>query len=254
MAQVPTPTDVTVRIVQSNKKQVLIGWKGEDEGGNGKFAFRFARRGNPDKIESPVEEPQAVGQPAKGQPWSQTITLPSEAKAKEYVDQWQAQVRALADDDEESSQWGRQIYWVFGFTLTVKVGEHPVTLAQLPGSESTYRLARPITIRWADVKAFAEKMHVQHIPSQYPNGHEIGASLTLQTFELDVSRKLFKLELSLNLGWDDFLPGFEIEKMGLLVERSENGSTKTSGTQTSGNQTSGTQTAGTQTTPASQAG
>lgn len=229
MPQVPTPTHVSTAVDKTDPKKLLVSWKGQDTGGNGTFAIRFARRGDPKTLAQPETAPVKVTTPAADQPWTTTITLADADLAKDYRDKWQAQVQALADADGDASEWGRQIYWVFGFSLTVNVGKKPITLTQVPGRQSIYRLAAPLTIKWTDIKAFADNLGIKNIPTNYPNGKPIGASLTLETFELDVAKKLFTLALALDLKWDGFLPGFEIDRMGLLIERTDNPPTATGG-------------------------
>jgi hypothetical protein len=141
-----------------------------------------------------------------------------------------AQVSSQPTDtaNDTASEWGTEVIWVAGPSLTIQIGSSSYTLSQASiggGTGSIYKLPvsveNPMRVTYEDLKTFAEKMPGNpQLPTHYPNNTKIEGSLDISEFVVDTSKKLFSLDISINLSYDIF-PGLKVEKLGLSLKRTD---------------------------------
>jgi hypothetical protein len=227
MAQASTPINIQSAAVAGNQTQVTVSWAlpANPVPGTGQFAIRFVNRSNPGDIFVPPASPYSTA--AANGAYSQSVEVSDATLAGKLPTDYQAEVMALAAAPADASPWGLQIYWVFGFSLSVELGGRTVTLRQLPGAQ-IYVLpidpANPPTITYQDLQSFAKTFLGNDFtfPQDWPNGAPIDSSLQLNRFAIDTGNKLLDLDVALNLDWTVFT-GFTIKTVGLALQRT-NGS------------------------------
>lgn len=232
MAQLKTPAGIGKTITA---KTVTVTWTKPDPAypADTTFKYQFVNKGNPTDIIVPTTA-QTGTEAVVGDNHQVIFTFSSAAdatKLKDYV----AEVMAIpktgsADTD---SDWGKEIYWLIGPTLTIKIGSQEFTLTKdtFAGAGSRiYKLPasadNPITITYDDIKTFAISLGLTP-PENYPDGTAISGSLNIYQLIVDLGNSLFTLSISLDIPADnplnDIIPQLSISKMGLVLKRT-NGS------------------------------
>ncbi|WP_256078624.1 hypothetical protein [Massilia sp. YIM B04103] len=230
MAQASTPNSVTSKVQPANSNTLVVSWLGPIDNGNDKFSIQFVSRNNSGGTPVPAPGQPEGGFPvtATGNSYSQALTFASPTDASNYAAQFQAQVQALADEPNTASNWGLQAWWNVGFSLTITVGSTEITLNQLPGM-GVYRLPvskeDPLSVTYADLSKFVETMDSDlKMPTTFPNGAPITASLNITECMVDTINRTFAFDVSATLGkgWEIF-PGLTFNAIGLDIQRT-NGS------------------------------
>lgn len=226
MTTASTPINVQTAAGTTNT-QVNVTWE-LPQGGNagaGKFAVQFVNRTNPSDIITPPGSPFTLAAPAANAPYTQAIDMGAgnAAQAAAILSNYQAEVQTLAAAPADNSAWGKQIYWIFGFSLTVVIGGKSLTLTQVPGAQ-VYVLPvspdNPLTITYQDLQNFAAPFLATGFtfPQNWPNGTPISSSLQINRLAIDTGNKLIDLDVLANIQWTLFT-GFTIQSVGLAVQR-----------------------------------
>jgi hypothetical protein len=227
MTQASTPTGIGSNINAADPKSLDISWTGPIADGNGKFDIQFVSRQN--RNAAPVPAPGSpftvTGTGTGGAAFTTNVVFPTEAAAKNFHDNYQAQVRADATDPENDSAWGMQIWWDIGFSITVTIGGTSLTLKELPSGiySLPVSVANPLVVTYADLKTFVANLPGSlAMPTDFPNGKPIAGNLAVTAFAIDTTAKTFEFDFMVNIEWE-ILKGLTVNSIGLDIQRS-NGS------------------------------
>lgn len=224
MAQLLASTGLSKTITGQT---VVLSWtKATDYLATNPFSYKFVKKGDPGVIFIPT--PSETGVPIDGgTSCSVTLTFADAPTANSYAN-YIAEVQTLpgTGSTDTASAWCLERFWVVGPTLTVTIGSSQYTLTKDTfSSGSIYKLpaseANPITILYTDLQNFVASLPGGlTLPSKYPNGSDIGASLNIYEFIIDTGNALFSLSISVVLDWD-IIPGLSINRLGLALKRTD---------------------------------
>lgn len=224
MSKLSTPTGITT---SATGQAVTLSFdKADYDLTKDKFNVKFVNKGNTHDILEPTLTTAAAVQGSS----IQIVYTFSEGKTTtNYNAEVQAELKTNPTPATTSS-WGKETYWIVGPTLTVKIGNTEFTLSrnsfagdgnkiyQLPITEGS-----PITITYNDLNDFVKSLPGGlTLPTNYPNGTAIGASLDIYEFIIDATDKLLSLSISVKLDWN-IISGLTINRLGLSVKKT-NGS------------------------------
>ncbi|NHZ37271.1 hypothetical protein [Massilia rubra] len=223
MTQASTPTGISSAIDGVNSAILNVTWDGPITDGNGAFLIQFFSRANPSA--TPV---QAPNQPAGGFPvsaagnnYSVALTFLSADAAKNYNENFQAQVQANATAPNTPSAWGLQVWWNIGFAITVTIGSTSLTLRELPNGIYVLPVSvdNPLTVTYADLKSFVAKLPgAISLPTNFPNGQPISSALQVTAFAIDVKRATFEFDFTALIKWEIFT-GLTVDSIGFDIQR-----------------------------------
>lgn len=232
MAQLKTPAGIGKTITA---KTVTVTWTKPDPAypADTTFKYQFVNKGNPADVVVPTEA-QTGPETVVGDNHQVVFTFATAAAATKFSD-YIAEVMAVpkTGSDDTASDWGKEIYWLIGPTLTIKIGSQEFTLTKdtFAGAGSRiYKLPasddNPIKITYDDIKDFAISLGLTP-PVNYPDGTLISGSLDIYQLIVDLGNSLFTLSISLEIPADNplntIIPQLSISKMGLVLKRT-NGS------------------------------
>lgn len=232
MAQLKTPAGIGKTITA---KTVTITWTKPDPAypAETTFKYKFVNKGNPDDIIVPTGA-QTGEETVVGDNHQVVFTFTNATDAKKLED-YIAEVMAVpkAGSTDTESDWGKEIYWLIGPTLTIKIGNQEFTLTKDTFAGATSRIYKlpasddnPITITYDDIKTFAISLGLTP-PVNYPDDTPISGSLNIYQLIVDLGNNLFTLSISLDIPADNplnkIIPQLSISKMGLVLKRT-NGS------------------------------
>lgn len=208
MPQAATPLAITtVATPSAPTTNIDVTFMDDNTNGNKTFAIQFVKIGDPSTVILAPSSPYTGTPPSDptSTPWTISVAfttgqLPTGVTIANLVSDYQAQVQALATAPNTPSAWGLQIYFQTGITLTILLGSVPVVLGE--GLPSVYSLSSPVTVTYDDLSSFVATLPGNlTLPTQWPNGQPITSSLTVQTFQVNSSTKLFDINVIVNLEW-----------------------------------------------------
>lgn len=238
MAQIVTPAGIGKTLpvkLDTTGKTVILTWN-KDTYDLATVDFKFQFVSKADGSITPVTATMVTTAPAvKDSNITATITFESNATAKS-MENFIAEVQAtpLAGNTDTASEWGKERYWIIGPSLTITIGSNSYTLTKdtfAGASTKIYKLPvsneNPLTITYDDIKAFAINMGVSesNIPTTYPDGNPIAASLNIYELVVDLGNALFSLSISIEIPSDNpinnIIPGLGISRLGLALKRTD---------------------------------
>ncbi|CAI2768340.1 hypothetical protein ACHRVW_09070 [Flavobacterium collinsii] len=236
MAQLTTPAGIGKETPSGTTElTVTVTWtKPDPDYPDGTtFSYQFVNKGNPNDIIVPTVA--QTGAPTIVVDKHQVVftfgTNADAVKLKDYI----AEVKAIpaTGSGPDNSEWGKEIYWIIGPTLTIKIGNQEYTLTKNTFAGATSKIYQlpasadnPITITYDDIKTFATSLGLNP-PENYPDGTPIDGSLNIYQLIVDLGNNLFTLSISLDIPasnpLNNIIPHLSVSKMGLVLKRT-NGS------------------------------
>lgn len=226
MAQLSPSTGLTK--TNPTATTILLTWtKAPDYAIANPFGYRFVQKGNPAVIYIPTQT--ETGTPTDGgATMSVTFTFADAPTTTKYYTDYIAEVQTLnTATPADNSPWCIERYWVVAPTLTITIGSASYTLTRdtFSSNGGLYKLPasadNPITILYTDMKTFVESLPGGlTLPTTYPNGDTIGASLNIYELIVDTTNGLFSLSISVVLNWA-VIPLLTINKLGLVLKRTD---------------------------------
>jgi hypothetical protein len=234
MVQLTTPAGIG-KTIDSAAKTVTVTWTKADPAlpAGTTFKYQFVNKGTPSDIIVPTTA-ETTGPTVVGDNQQVVFTFDTAAKATKLED-YIAEVMAIpkAGPGPDNSDWGKEIYWIIGPTLTIKIGSQEFTLTKdtfAAAGKRIYKLPAPddnqIKITYADIVTFSDSLGLT-APTKYPDGTTISGSLDIYQLIVDLGNSLFTLSISLKILADNplnqLIPHLSVSKMGLVLKRT-NGS------------------------------
>lgn len=231
MAIADTPTLITTAKSAADPTTTIdVSFTTENTNGDGGFNIQFVKIGDPTTVIPAPNNPQTPTKPATGDPWTADIVfttpIDGDVTITDLLDDYQAQVQAVASSGNTDSPWGLQIYFHTGITLTIMIGGVKVVLGQT-GLPDQYSLSSPVTVTYQDLSDFVATLPGGlTLPTTWPNGETISSSLTVETFAVNTQTKLFDINVVVDLDWV-IIPGagnndaaiLEADQLGIEVLR-----------------------------------
>jgi len=234
MAKLTTPVGIGKAIEATNKTVTLTWTKPDPDFPDGTtFKYQFVNKGDSNDIIVPTATETGT-EKLNGENHEVVFTFTESANATKLED-YIAEVMAIpaGGSGPDNSNWGKEIYWIIGPTLTIKIGNQEFTLTKDTFKGATSRIYKlpasddnPITITYDDIKTFATSLGLTP-PENYPDDKPIEGTLNIYQLIVDLGNGLFNLSISVAIPdtnpLNNLIPHLSVSKMGLVLKRT-NGS------------------------------